>query len=79
MLKLLYAHPAPRQAMADIDPDLLPTAQLLEQALQAEQLPPRRWLCRFGAIAGIAGLPELAKRYTALRATKMALMAGRPI
>lgn len=62
-----------------IEIDDLPTAQLLEQALRAEQMPPRRWLCRFGELEAIGCLPELAKRYRALRCAKLEMMAGRLI
>jgi len=65
--------------MIPIDPELIPTAQLLEQALSAEQMTPRRWLCRYGELDWITGVPTLAKRYKALRCAKLAMMTGRLI
>lgn len=63
--------------MTGIDPELIPTAQLLEQALSAEKMPPRRWLCRFGELAVIGCQLEQTKRYKALRCAKLAMMTGR--
>lgn len=75
----LRIHPVKVLTMSDIDPELIPTAQLLEHALQAEQMPPRRWLCRYGELDWITGVPKLAKRYKALRCAKLAMMTGRLI
>ena len=65
--------------MIKTKPEQSPTAQLLKQALEAENMPPRRWLCRFGELDGVSDLPELAKRYTKLKAAKLAMMEGRLI
>ena len=77
MIIWLRIHPVKVLTMSDIDPELIPTAQLLEHALQAEQMPPRRWLCRYGELDWITGVPKLAKRYKALRCAKLAMMTGR--
>ena len=79
MIIWLRIHPVKVLTMSDIDPELIPTAQLLEHALQAEQMPPRRWLCRYGELDWITGVPKLAKRYKALRCAKLAMMTGRLI
>ena len=79
MIIWLRIHPVKVLTMSDIDPELIPTAQLLERALLAEQMPPRRWLCRYGELDWITGVPKLAKRYKALRCAKLAMMTGRLI